>query len=233
MKRFFDSELETLRSNLFRMGELVMAQLRTVLKAYAESDPAVAQQAIAADQEIDDLEIRIDEEAIRYISLRSPIATELRVIVTGMKASHDFERAGDEITKIARRILHLSQTAPLKVRTDVVVMGNIAAEMLRDALDCFIEANEEKAIAVCRRDVEVDRLNRELCDELTQLMTQDSEVVSAAVDLMFVSKALERVADHATNIAEETVFLFKAKDVRHSPEVKRLPAEPESTATES
>jgi len=225
MKRFFDNELETLRSDLFRMGEQVIAQLRLVLQAYADRDPQLAQKVIAGDNEIDDLEMRIDDEAIRYISLRSPVATELRVIVTGMKASHDLERAADEVTKIARRIRALCREVPLAIPVDVVGMGEIAASMLRDALDCFMQANEEKAMAVCHRDVEVDRLNRELCDELTQIMTRDSAAVSRAVDLMFVSKALERGADHATNIAEETIFLFQAKDVRHTPEVKRATVE--------
>jgi phosphate transport system protein len=225
MKRFFDSELETLRSDLFRMGEQVIAQLRTVLEAYANRDPQLAQKVIAGDNDIDDLEVRIDDEAIRYISLRQPVATELRVIVTGMKASHDLERAADEVTKIARRIRTLSREAPLKITIDVVRMGTIAAEMLREALDCFMQGTEEKAMAVCHRDVEVDHLNRELCDELTQMMIRQPETVSRAVDLMFVSKALERVADHATNIAEETIFLFQAKDVRHTPEVKRAPTD--------
>ena len=98
MKRFFDAELETLRSELFRMGEGVIVQLQDVLRAYHERDSDLADQVIAADNEIDDLEIRIDEEAIRYMSLRSPVATQLRVLVTAMKASHEFERAGDEIT---------------------------------------------------------------------------------------------------------------------------------------
>jgi phosphate transport system protein len=224
MKRFFDSELEGLRSDLFRMGEQVIAQLRAVLEAYAQNDPQLAQRIIDSDDDIDDLEVRIDEEAIRYISLRSPVASELRVVVTGMKACHDLERAADEVTKIARRIRHLAKDVPLKVGVDVIQMGETAAGMLRDALDCLMQGTEEKAMAVCHRDVEVDRLNRELCDELTQMMTHRPETVSRAIDLMFVSKAIERVADHATNIAEETIFLFKAKDVRHTPEVKRSSA---------
>lgn len=227
MKRFFDSELETLRSDLFRMGEQVIAQLRSVLEAYANRDPQLAQRVIAGDNDIDDLEVRIDDEAIRYISLRSPVATELRVVLTGMKASHDLERAADEVTKIARRIRSLSREAPLQIPVDIVQMGEIAAAMLRDALDCFMQGNEEKAMAVCHRDVEVDQLNRDLCDELTQMMTRQPESVSRAVDLMFVSKAIERVADHATNIAEETIFLFQAKDVRHTPETKRSVANAE------
>jgi len=227
MKRFFDNELETLRSDLFRMGEQVIAQLQTVLRAYAERDPQLAQQVITADNAIDDLEVRIDDEAIRYISLRSPVATQLRVVVTGMKASHDLERAADEITKIARRIRALCREVPLAISIDVVHMGEIAGGMLRDALDCFMQGTEEKAMAVCHRDVEVDRLNRELCDELTQMMMNDPAAVSRAIDLIFVSKAIERIADHATNIAEETIFLFQAKDVRHTPGLKNPPvAEP-------
>lgn len=223
MKRFFDSELESFRSDLFRMGEAVIAQLHSVLRAYASSDPAVAQEVIDGDDRIDELELHIDEEAIRFMSLRQPIATQLRAVVTGMKASHDLERAADEVTKIARRVRHLATQPPLKVTVDIVRMGGIAAEMLRDALACFFEDTEDKALAVCRRDVEVDRLNRQLCDELTQTMMQQPETVSRAVDLMFVSKAVERVADHATNIAEETIYLLKARDVRHTAEVKKTP----------
>ncbi|MBE2216244.1 MAG: phosphate signaling complex protein PhoU [Opitutaceae bacterium] len=227
MKRFFDTELETLRSDLFRMGEKVIANLRAALKAYAERDADLARFVIGADDEIDDLEVRIDDEAIRYLSLRTPVATELRVVLTGMKASHELERAADEVTKIARRIRGLVSAAPLTVSVDVVRMGEIAAEMLRDALDCFVHGTEERAMAVCHRDVEVDTLNRTLCEELTEMMTSRPESVPVALDLVFISKAIERIADHATNVAEETIYLINAKDVRHTPEVKKpAPAEP-------
>ncbi|BET65715.1 phosphate signaling complex protein PhoU [Opitutales bacterium ASA1] len=223
MKRFFDSELETLRSDLFHMGERVIDQLRLVLKALAEGDVHLAQVVVDGDNEIDDLEMRIDEEAIRYLSLRAPIATELRVLIMGMKASHNFERAGDEITKIARRIRHIASDAPIKGAEGIIDMGEIAAEMLRAALDCFIQGTEEEALAVCRRDAEVDRMNRKIQEELTEAMTRNPVLVPRAVDLVFVSKAIERVADHATNIAEETIFLMKAKDVRHSADTRRAP----------
>lgn len=226
MKRFFDTELETLRSDLFRMGEKVIANLRAALKAYAERDADLARFVIGADDEIDDLEVRIDDEAIRYLSLRTPVATELRVVLTGMKASHELERAADEVTKIARRIRNLASAAPLPVSVDVVRMGEIAAEMLRDALDCFVHGTEERALAVCHRDTEVDTLNRELCDELTEIMAAEPGSVPRALDLVFISKAIERIADHATNVAEETIYLINAKDVRHTPEVKKpTPAE--------
>jgi phosphate transport system protein len=221
MKRFFDTELENLRSDLFRMGEKVIANLRSALKAYAESDADLARIVIGADDEIDELEVRIDEEAIRYLNLRTPVATELRVILTGMKASHELERAADEVTKIARRIRDLSSVPPLKVSVDLIRMGEIAAEMLRDALDCFVHGTEERALAVCHRDVEVDALNRQLCDELTEIMSTRPNDVARALDLVFVSKAIERIADHATNVAEETIYLINAKDVRHTAEVKK------------
>lgn len=228
MKRFFDTELETLRSDLFRMGEKVIANLRAALKAYAERDADLARFVIGADDEIDDLEVRIDEEAIRYLSLRTPVATELRVVLTGMKASHELERAADEVTKIARRIRNLASAAPLQVSVDVVRMGEIAAEMLREALDCFVHGTEERAMAVCHRDSEVDAMNRDLCEELTDMMGASPTSVSGALDLVFISKAIERIADHATNVAEETIYLINAKDVRHTPEVKKphIPAEP-------
>lgn len=221
MKRFFDTELETLRSDLFRMGEKVIANLRAALKAYAERDANLARFVIGADDEIDDLEVSIDEEAIRYLSLRTPVATELRVVLTGMKASHELERAADEVTKIARRIRNLASAAPLPVSVDVVRMGEIAADMLREALDCFVQGTEERAMAVCHRDAEVDRLNRMLCEELTDLMSSRPDAVTVALDMIFISKAIERIADHATNVAEETIYLINAKDVRHTPEVKK------------
>jgi len=221
MKRFFDTELETLRSDLFRMGEKVIANLRSALRAYAERDADLARLVIGADDEIDDLEVQIDDEAIRYLSLRTPVATELRVVLTGMKASHELERAADEVTKIARRIRNLAGNPPLQVSVDVVRMGEIAAEMLRDALDCFVHGTEERALAVCHRDTEVDGLNRTLCEELTEMMSNSPDLVPSALDLVFISKAIERIADHATNVAEETIYLINAKDVRHTPEVKK------------
>ena len=230
MKRFFDSELETLRSDLFRMGEKVIANLRSALKAYTERDADLARYVIGADDEIDDLEVQIDDEAIRYLSLRTPVATELRVVLTGMKACHELERAADEVTKIARRIRNIASAAPLTVSVDVGRMGEVAAEMLREALDCFVHGTEERALAVCHRDAEVDALNRELCDELTELMANAPDAVSRALDLVFISKAIERIADHATNIAEETIYLINAKDVRHTPEVKRPHASPSPEA---
>lgn len=221
MKRFFDSELETFRSHLLMMGEKSMEQVRQALKALVEGNIALADQVIAADDEIDQLEMSIDDEAIRYMNLRAPIATELRLVIVGMKASHDLERVGDEATSIAKRAVKLAAEPPLKPYVDIPRMANIALEMLRDALDCFLHGDEAKAMAVVRRDSEVDSINKQLYRELTSYMIERPQSISRALELMFISKSIERIADHATNIAEEMVFLAHAKDIRHNDELKK------------
>jgi phosphate transport system protein len=221
MRRFFDAELETFRSHLILMGETAIQQVRDALKALVEGDTALARRVIAADDQLDELEIKIDDEAVRFMSLRAPIASDLRLVIVGMKASHDLERVGDEATSIAKRAVKLSAEPPLKPYVDIPRMASMALEMLRDALDCLLQVDEAKAIVVCKRDLEVDNINRQLYRELTSFMVEKPETISRAIELMFISKSLERIADHATNIAEETIYLSKGKDVRHSEELKK------------
>jgi phosphate transport system protein len=223
MRRFFDAELETLRSHLILMGEVAIRQTRDAIKALVDGDGKLARQVIAADDQLDELEIKIDDEGVRFMSLRAPIASDLRLVIVGMKASHDLERVGDEATSIAKRAIKLSAEPPLKPYIDIPRMTSMALEMLRDALDCFLQVDEAKAVAVCKRDLEVDNINRQLYRELTSFMVEKPETISRAIELMFISKSLERIADHATNIAEETIYLFKGKNVRHTDEVKKTP----------
>ena len=221
MKRFFDAELETFRSQLILMGETAIEQVRTAIQALVEAKTGLAEQVIAADDKLDRLEVEIDNEAVRYMNLRAPIASELRLVIVGMKASHDLERVGDEATSIAKRAIKLSAEPPLKPYIDIPRMVTMALEMLRDALNCFLQVDEAKAVAVCKRDAEVDNLNRQLYRELTSFMIERPETISRAIELMFISKSIERIADHATNIAEEMIYLSQGKDVRHTEEVKK------------
>src|SRR5258708_12025760 len=221
MKRFFDSELESFRSHLLFMGEKSIEQVRRSIKALIDGNPTLADQVIAADDEIDELEIKIDEEAMRYMSLRSPVATELRLVIVGMKASHDLERVGDQATSIPKRAHKLTAQPPLKPYIDIPRIATIALEMLRDSLDCFLQNDEAKAVAVIKRDSEVDDINRQLYRELSSYMIEKPGTISRALELMFISKSIERIADHATNIAEEMVFLANARDIRHSDELKK------------
>lgn len=214
MKRFFDSELETFRTHLIKMGEMSIKQVQDAITSLVESDTAMAKRVIAADDELDDLEIDMDEEAIRYMNMRSPIASDLRLLIVGMKASHDLERVGDEAVGIAKRAKRLAKEVPFKPYIDIPRMAAIALEMLRDALDCFLDGDAEKAATVITRDNEVDALNKQLYRELTSFMIEDQHTISRAIELMFISRSIERIADHATNIAEEMIFLVKGKDVR-------------------
>jgi len=225
MRRFFDSELDTFRSHLLRMGELATHQVRAAVDALVNNDTDAAKRVLAADDELDKLEILIDEEGMSYMTLRAPVATDLRVVIVGMKTSGDLERVGDEATSIAKRAIRLGAEPPLKPYIDLPRMASIALEMLQDALDCLLQGDEEKAIAVCQRDREVDDLNRQLYRELTSFMIEKPDTISRAIELMFISKSIERIADHATNIAEETIFLIKGKDVRHTEEVKKSGAQ--------
>lgn len=221
MKRFFDSELEKFRSILLQMGEVAVRQVRDAVQALVSGDIKLAERVIAADDELDDLEKLIDTEAIRYMNLRAPVATELRLVIVGMKASHDLERVGDEATNIAKRAIRLAAEPPLKPYVDLPRMTAISIEMLRAALECFIVADNEKAIAVVKRDKEVDDINRQLYRELSSFMIERPESITRALELMFISKGLERIADHATNIAEEMVFLSDAQDIRHEESLKK------------
>ncbi|MFT3831313.1 MAG: phosphate signaling complex protein PhoU [Opitutaceae bacterium] len=223
MKRFFDSELETLRSHLIQMGEKAIEQVRLAVRAVVENEPDLARQVRAGDDVLDRLEVLIDEEGVRYMSLRNPIATDLRLVVVGMKAGHDLERVGDEANNIAKRAIRLAGEPPVKPFVDLPRMSEIALAMLRDALDCFLQHDNDKALAVIRRDQEVDDLNKQIYRELSSYMVEKPDTISRALELMFISKSIERIADHATNIAEEMVYLAKGEDIRHNEELKKTP----------
>lgn len=223
MKRFFDSELDALRSHLVQMGEKAIEQVRLAVRAVVESDPELARQVRAGDDELDRLEVLIDEEGVRYMSLRNPIATDLRLVVVGMKAGHDLERVGDEANNIAKRAIRLAGEPPLKPFVILPHMATIAQEMLRDALDCFLQHDNEKALAVIRRDQEVDDLNKQIYHELSSFMVEKPDTISRALEVMFIAKSVERIADHATNIAEEMVYLAKGEDIRHIDALKKTP----------
>jgi len=167
------------------------------------------------DDDLDRLEIEIDDMAVGLLS-KAPLASDLRFITAAMKISHDLERVGDEATKIARRSIELSQEPQLKPYVDIPRMTRMGAEMMADALDAFVNRKPEKARAVIPRDKEVDLLNKQLHRELASYMVERPATITRCLNLMVISKSLERIADHATNVAEDVVYLYEAKDIRHS-----------------
>ncbi len=216
MTRFFHAELDTLKAHLLHMGELAATALRESIRALTERDVALALAVIEGDDRIDQLEITIDHEAMRYLTLRAPVAGDLRLLTVAIKASHDLERVGDEarnIAKRARKILLKMGAAP--DLQHIPAMAATAAEMLGDALYCLVGEQVDKAYAVLAKDEEVDRLNKDNLKSYLQSAKSDPESLNRYLDLIFISKSLERIADHATNLAEEVIFLLTAKETRH------------------
>ncbi len=212
MKRYFHSELEDIRSQLVLLGEKAIESVRLAGRGLLEQDLYFVEQVLSMDDAIDDLEVEIDREAIRYISLRAPVASELRLLTVGIKASHDLERVGDEATNIAKRSRKINTDGVVPDFYEIPTMLEMALEMLRDALDSFVEEDPEKAISICRRDKQVDELDRLNYARISQEMKDNAEHIGALLELAFISRSLERVADHATNIAEEVIFLLSGQE---------------------
>lgn len=215
MKRYFHEELEDVRSHLMLMGEKAIANVNLAMRAMLDSDLATAKKVRAADDRIDEIEKQIDEEVARYIGLRAPVARDLRLLFVAIKASHDLERVGDEAASIAKRtakILKAGGTTDDLGR--LPRMCELAVGMLRDALHCFIDEDATRAIAISERDEEVDSLNRENFRYFIDLMKDNSDLVDFGTEMVFISKSMERIADHAQNIAEEVYYLLTAESLK-------------------
>jgi len=180
-----------------------------------ERDDALALLVQEDDNIIDQFEIEVDDIALHLLT-KAPLATELRFITVGMKISQNLERVGDEACSIARRAHDLGKEPQLKPYIDLPRMATMALQMLRDALSAFVESKPELARTVIPRDKEVDDLNRQLHRELSSYMVERPTTISRCLALMVISKCIERIADHATNIAEEVVYLYEARDIRHA-----------------
>jgi len=211
----FDEELQRLKEKLLKMGSLVEDAIKNSIHALVERDNTLAQKVIDNDRLVNTLDVEIDEESIRLIALRQPMATDLRFITMAMKITTDMERMGDLAVNIAERALELNEEPILKPYIDIPKMRAIAQGMIRDALNAFVKKNKQLAMEVIMRDDEVDDLKREVLQELAFYMIQDPSTVSRAMKISFVAQYLERFADHATNIAEMVIYLVDGKIIRH------------------
>ncbi len=211
----FDEELRQLKSKILKMGSLVEDAIKNSIASLVERDNALARKVIDNDRMVNTLDVEIDEEAIRLIALRQPMAVDLRFITMAMKITTDLERMGDFAVNIAERALELNQEPMLKPYIDIPKMRAIAQSMIRDALDAFVRKDKQLAIEVIRRDDQVDNLKREVLLELADYMVKDPTTVTRAMKISFVAQYLERVADHATNIAEMVIYLVEGKIIRH------------------
>ena len=211
----FNDEVVALKEMLLTMGSRAEAMLAKSIEALVRRDENLAREAIDDDEMLDELEKSVDEKAILLLA-KAPLATDLRLIAAAMKISQNLERVGDEATSIARRAIDLNQEPQLKPYVDIPRMAAIALEMLKDALDAFVNRNTEKARAVVPRDKEVDQIHKQLQRELVSYMIESPATITRSLHLMTISKRIERIADHATNIAEEVVYIYEARDIRHT-----------------
>jgi phosphate transport system protein len=214
--RQYDLELNEIREKLLEMGGKVEVMIANSMKSLVERDSALAEETIAYDHHINHMEVMIDEKCLQVLALRQPAARDLRFLTLALKIVTDLERIGDQCRNIAKRAKELNEEPPLKPYIDLPRMAVAAATMVREALDAFVKGDAELALKVCKDDAFVDGLNDQIQRELLVFMMTDPTTISRAIKVNYVAKCLERVADHATNVAEMVIFMVKGKDIRHT-----------------
>ena len=216
MQRHFHEELDALKQTLLAMGALVEDQIRRVMRAMVERDEALARDVIERDHQVNAYDVEVDEKCVELLARYQPAASDLRFLTTAMKIVTDLERIGDQAVNIAQRALELNREAQLKPYIDLPRMAAKSQQMVKDALDAFVARDAGLARDVCARDSEVDALKEQVFRELLTFMMGDPKTIARALHLILVSRFLERVADHATNIAEMVVYMIEGKIVRHT-----------------
>ncbi|MBF0458299.1 MAG: phosphate signaling complex protein PhoU [Nitrospirae bacterium] len=214
-----DEELKHLKEMILKMASLVEASIRDSVRALVTQEPSIANAVIAADHTINAYDVQIDEECIRLIARRQPVGRDLRFITMGMKITTDLERIADHAVNIAERAIKLFETTPMMAYSDLSRMREIAQRMVKDAIDSFV--NEDKILAkdVIERDEEVDDLNASVVNELMLVMTKEPENIVQASQLIYISRNIERIGDHATNIAEMVIYMVDGRIIRHMADI--------------
>lgn len=216
MQRFFDEELKTLKEKILRMGAMVEDQIANAIKALVERDSDLARKVIADDHRVNAMDVEIDEDALRLLALHQPTAGDLRFITTAMKISTELERMSDLAENISERAIELNEEPQLKPYIDIPRMAEHAQRMVKEALDAFVNRGSTLARKVCGDDDFVDGLTHQIFRELLTYMIEDPHTITRAVRITFIAKYLERIADHATNVAELVVYLVEGKIIRHT-----------------
>jgi len=215
METHFQKELAQLKEDLLKMAALVEGTIRDSIAALMNRDSEMINRAMEKEDEINAMENAIDEMCLKLLALRQPLATDLRFITSAMKIVTDLERMGDQAINIVERAASLNQEPQLKPYIDIPRMAEIAQTMVKDVLDAFVNSDSKLARSVCERDDLVDGLKDQVFRELLTYMISDSKTITRAVHLIIVSRCLERIADHATNIAEDVIFMADALVIKH------------------
>jgi phosphate transport system protein len=215
MENHFEMGLDELRQKLLTMASHAETAVNLSVQALMQRNRDLALKVRQDDNIIDQFEVEIDELAIQLLT-KAPLATNLRLVTVAMKISQNIERIGDEATKIAKRARDLSQEPPIKINLDLPRMASLALTMVKDSLDAFVHYDPAAARAIIPRDKDVDALNKELHQMLAQHMMENPDTIARCLHWIVATKSLERIADHAKNIAEEVVYLCEAQDIRHT-----------------
>ena len=213
--RHFQEELEQLKTRLLEMGGLAEENVRLAVQGLVDRDRSVIERVLAGDEPINRLHIEIDSRCFKLFALYQPMAADLRTIVAAVKINTDLERVGDLAVNIAQAAQRYATHPPVKKLIDIPVMAEIAQNMLRDSLDAFVRRDIDLAQHVLDEDDRLDALKTQIFRELLTYMLQDPSTIEPALDLILVSRHLERIGDHATNVAEDVIFIVSARDVRH------------------
>jgi phosphate transport system protein len=215
MENHFEAGLDSLRQKLLTMASHAETAVNQSVQSLVQRDLDLALRVKEDDRVIDQFEVEIDDLVIQLLT-KAPLATNLRLVTVAMKISQNLERIGDEATKIAKRARDLAQEPPIKVNLDLPRMAGLALEMLKASLDAFVNRDSIAARAIIPRDKEVDALNKQIHGALVQHMVENPDAIARCLHWMVASKSLERIADHATNVAEDVVYLCEAQDIRHT-----------------
>ncbi len=217
MGKHLQRDLNILKKDILTMGSMVEEAINKAINALVQRREGLAREVKEGDDAIDAKENEIEGQVLKTLALHQPVAGDLRFVVMVLKFNHELERMGDLAANIAKRTLDLLLEQPLEVELPIVAMGELVRSMVRHSLDSLVQSDAELARHVCRKDDEVDRLHREMFDILLDHMRQDPSTITRAVDLLSLSRQLERIADHTTNIAEDLVFQVEGEVIRHRP----------------
>ena len=228
METHFQQELNHLKKELLKMAGLAEQAIASAIDALVKRDTLLAEKTIREDKAINEMELEIDDLSLKLLALHQPMAADLRFITSAMRINIELERIGDSAVNISERVLSLNQEPQLKPYIDLPRMAEISKMMVKDVLDAFVQGDADLARAVCERDDQVDDLNDQVFRELLSYMLADPQTITRAVHLIIVSKFLERIADHATNIAEGVIFMVKARVIKHHAYAKTENPEQES-----
>ncbi len=218
MPRHFQREIENLKKKILSLGARIETAVHEAIRSIEERDTALAQKIIEEDIEIDHTEVEVEEECLKILALHQPVAIDLRFIVAVLKINNDLERIGDLAVNIAERSAYLASQPPVRASFDFLQMSKKTESMLNKSLDALVNMSSELAHEVCSDDDEVDGMNRRMYIQIQESIQKNPEQMSSLIHLLSVSRHLERIADHATNIAEDVIYMIEGKIIRHQAE---------------